>query len=62
MKFSEMVLAEVVEILRVGLSEGKDISDLMRNIDVEVVQSPMTGSGLDVVDLSDEYLKSKGRN
>lgn len=60
MKFSEMVLAEVVEILRVGLSEGKDISDLMRNIDVEVVQSPATG--LDVVDLSESYLKSKGRN
>lgn len=55
-----MVLAEVVEILRVGLSEGKDISDLMRNIDVEVVQSPATG--LDVVDLSESYLKSKGRN
>ncbi len=56
MKFSEKVLAEIIECVRLGLSEGKDISDLMREIDVVP-----SGENSDTVDLSDKYLKSKGR-
>lgn len=36
MKLAEDVLIQIIEAVRKGLSEGVDISELLRNIDVEV--------------------------
>jgi hypothetical protein len=34
MKLSKVALIEIVEIVREGLSEGKDISELLRQLDL----------------------------
>ena len=36
MKLAEDVLVEIIDIVRQGLSEGKDISDLLRNMELSV--------------------------
>lgn len=35
MKLGEDVLVQIIEAVRKGLSESKDISDLLRNLEVE---------------------------
>lgn len=35
MKLGDDVLMEIIDIVRTGLSEGRDISDLLREMDLE---------------------------
>ena len=39
MKLSKTALLEIVEIIREGLAEGKDISDGLRQLDLEAVHN-----------------------
>lgn len=55
MKLGKSVLVEIVAILQVGLTEGKDISQMLRDIDLDVDLEKQ------VVELSEGYLKSRGR-
>ena len=57
MKLGEDVLLEIVEIVRTGLSEGKDISDLLRDMDLDVDDSAL----VDKLVLSPAYRARKGR-
>lgn len=57
MKLAENVLLEVVEILRKGLTEGVDVSDSLRELDLAVDKTVDTP----VLKLSDKYLASRGR-
>lgn len=59
MKLGKNVLLEIVEILRVGLTEGVDISDLLRELDLEQESDLQTGE--EVLVLSRKFLASKGR-
>ena len=54
MKLADSVLLEIVDILRIGISEGKDISEMLRELDLE----PSTDEKLE---LSEEYRVKKGR-
>lgn len=60
MKLGEDVLLEIVEILRTGLAEGKDISDLLRDVDLEIPTQVDDMSPRRVC-LSREYRARKGR-
>lgn len=54
MKFSKDVLLEVMSAFQKGLSEGIDISDILRKIDVDQGEDGM-------LKLSDDYLKTSNR-
>ena len=60
MKLGNDVLLEIVDIVRTGLLEGKDISDMLREVDLEQ-PTQMDDMSERVVCLSREYKKSKGR-
>ena len=61
MKLGEDVLLEIVDIVRKGLVDGVDISDLLRQMDLEEVgQFGASGSSRSLV-LSQEYKKKLGR-
>lgn len=55
MKLSEEVLVEIIDIVRQGIVEGKDVSDLLRELDLE--------PGLDTnkLNLTFDYKSKKGR-
>ncbi len=53
-KFGNTVLLEIVECVRKGLTDGVDVSDLLRKIEVSVTPD-------DKVELSKRYLAEKGR-
>lgn len=55
MKLSEEVLVEIIDIVRQGIAEGKDISELLRAMDLVVT------FGENKIGLSLEYLRTKGR-
>lgn len=55
MKLSDEVLLEIVEIVREGISEGKDISEMLRNLELK---SDVLSTGLF---LTDEYKNKTGR-
>ena len=60
MKLSENVLLEIVEIVRVGLTEEKDVSDMLRSLDL--VPDKKEGTTVaDSLKLSDKYLAERGR-
>ncbi len=54
MKLSKTALLEIVEIIREGLAEGKDISDGLRQLDLYVTHADDVVGELD---LTKEYLK-----
>ena len=60
MKLSEEVLVEIVDIVRQGIAEGKDISDLLRAMDLEQ-PTQMDDMSPRILALSREYKRSKGR-
>lgn len=53
MKLSDEVMLEIVDIFRQGLAEGKDVSDLLRDLDLEFYFTKLS--------LSTAYKISKGR-
>lgn len=57
MKLAENALLEVVEILRKGLSEGTDVSEMLRELDLQVEKA----KGESLLKLSDKYLAARGR-
>lgn len=69
MKLGPDVLVEIVNTVRLGLLEQRDISDLLREIDVEQGEACHTvtredGEPVEVcseVVLSQEYLRARGR-
>lgn len=60
MKLNEDVLLEIVEAVRIGLVEGKDVSELLRDIDV-ATDAPDTDGLVKTVSLSAGYKARKGR-
>lgn len=54
MKLAKDVLVEIIDIVRTGLSEGKDISELLREMDLVI---DLDGQ----VALSGDYKARKGR-
>lgn len=60
MKFGNSVLVEIVEIVRCGITQGEDISELLRKVDVTLGSNPETGVRA-VLELSNEYLRENGR-
>jgi hypothetical protein len=58
MKLSKTVLLEIVEIIREGLAEGKDISDGLRQLDLYVTHA--TNDAVEL-ELTEEYLKTHPR-
>lgn len=55
MKLSPEVLAEIIDIVREGLSEGKDISDRMRSLDL------YANTERSLIELTPEWVKSNRR-
>lgn len=55
MKLDKNVLIEIVSIVQEGLMEQKDISDGLRNLDLENREEGFLG-------LSDSYYSDKGRD
>lgn len=53
MKLANDVLIEIVDIVRDGLVNGKDVSEALRQLDLVGTENALT--------LSSEYKKSKGR-
>jgi len=60
MKLGEDVLLEIVDIVRQGLLEGKDISNLLRDIELEI-PTQMDDMSPRRVCLSREHYVKKGR-
>jgi len=60
MKLGEDVLLEIVEIVRTGLVENRDISDMLRDIELEQPTQVDDMSPRRVC-LSREYKERKGR-
>ncbi len=54
MRFASDVLLEIVNIVREGLAESKDISQMLRELDVDLDSSTQT------IALSSDYRKQKG--
>lgn len=64
MKLSEDVLLEIVDIVRTGLTEQKDVSDLLRDLDVDIVTTKLNEDGSadkQDITLSLAYKARKGR-
>lgn len=62
MKLGEDVLLEIIDIVRQGLIEGKDVSEMLRDIDLECPSADLHGVVADdKIFLSESYKKSKGR-
>ena len=61
MRLGDDVLIEIVDIVRQGLVEGKDVSELLRALDVVGHVSGNVGLVYDQVVLSDQYKNDKGR-
>jgi len=62
MKLSDEVMLEIVDIFRQGIAEGKDVSDLLRAIELdEDLDSPDGDHRSSKVLLSLKYKMSKGR-
>lgn len=57
MKLSDEVLVEIVDIVRTGLVEQKDISDLLRDLDLQVDDDQL----IDRLVLTSAYKARKGR-
>lgn len=55
MKFAEDVLVEIVAIVQKGFAEGRDVSELLRQVDVDVDYVPAGNR----VQLSESYKKSR---
>ena len=56
MKLDKDALVEIVSIIQDGLSQMKDISQQLRDLDLEQSDDPQ------FLRLSDSYLELKGRN
>lgn len=62
MKLGKFVLAEIIDILRKGLTEGVDVSQSLRDLDVTAFpDGDMYAYSEGTIELSAEYLKSHGR-
>jgi hypothetical protein len=60
MKLSKEALVEIMAIVQMGLIEGKDISQGLRDLDLEVVDVGTSGV-LTALGLSQEYLAAHPR-
>lgn len=60
MKLGDDVLVEIVDIVRTGLVEQKDISDLLRELDLEQL-TQMDDMSPRILTLTKEYKARKGR-
>lgn len=61
MRLGEDVLLEIIDIVRQGIVEGKDVSDMLRGLDLEC-PAPVIGGGSDEkIVLSMKYKANKGR-
>lgn len=65
MKLNDEVLLEIVDIVRIGLVEGKDVSDLLRDLDLDVEKGVAEAASIigsqDHLTLSQGYKARKGR-
>jgi hypothetical protein len=66
MKLGKTALLEIIDIVREGLLEGKDISEKLRELDLAVVHGIPeveggTNPNVGTLTLSDEYIKTHQR-
>ena len=63
MKLSNAALAEIVDIFREGILEGKDMSSRLREIDLVVQEGAILSKTdqIGTLTLSEEYLKANPR-
>jgi hypothetical protein len=66
MKLGKLALVEIVDIVREGLLEGKDISERLRQLDLAVVHGiPQVEGGTNpevgTLTLTDEYIRAHQR-
>ena len=58
MKLGKTVLVEIVAIVQEGFSKGIDISQKLRDIDVNVLHGDVEDDG-DTIELTTEYIKNR---
>ena len=57
MKLGEDVLLDIIDIVRTGIVEGRDISEMLRQIELE--SQPNQDGLFDVLRLESEYKKKR---
>jgi hypothetical protein len=56
-RLGSTVLLQIVEIVRQGLAEGKDISDNLRGLELKATPGESESGGAFALELSDEYTR-----